>query len=122
MSVTAITPEYEKHIKYRDVERDFNGNRLVYVHWEEHLSFCSGIAFSLPPAMPYAAFIEEIVKPHYAAHPDAAQVDWAKVVWMIDGVKKTPDLQKSLEENGVHHKSLVRFWTPGLTGYKGSAS
>jgi phenol hydroxylase P4 protein len=122
MSVTAITPEYEKHVEFRDVERNFHGNRLVYVHWEEHLSFCSAIAFPLPPAMPFAAFIEEIVKPHYAAHPDAARIDWTKVVWTIDGAKKTPDLAKPLEENGVRHKSLVRFWTPGLSGYNGSAS
>ena len=41
---------------------------------------------------------------------------------VIDGVKKVPDLAKSLEENGLRHKSLVRFWTPGFSGYKSSAS
>ena len=122
MSTIAITPDYEKFVDYRDVEKNFHGNILVFVHWEEHLSFCSAIAFPLPPAMPFAAFIEEIVKPHYAAHPDAANIDWTQVVWMIDGERKMPDLGKSLGENGVRHKSLVRFWTPGLRGYQGSAS
>ncbi len=122
MSVTALAPDYESHIDYRDAEKNFHGNRLVYVHWEQHLSFCSAIAFPLPPNMPFGAFVEAIVKGHYNTHPDFEKVDWAQVVWMIDGVKKVPDLSKSLEENGLRHKSLVRFWTPGLAGYKGSAS
>ena len=54
MSVTAIAPDYEKYVEFRDVEKNFHGNRVVYVHWEEHLSFCSAIAFPLPPAMPFA--------------------------------------------------------------------
>ena len=41
---------------------------------------------------------------------------------MIDGVKVKPDLSKSLADHGVGHKSLIRFWTQGLNGYKGSAS
>ncbi len=122
MSVTALKPDYEKHIEYRDLEKNFHGNRLVYVHWEEHLAFCAALAFPLPPDMPFAAFIEAIVKPHYNSHPDFEKIDWSKVVWMIDGVKKTPDLSKSLADNGLRHKSLVRFWTPGLGGFKGSAS
>lgn len=122
MSVIAIAPDYEAHITFRDAEKNFQGNWVIYVHWEQHLSFCSAIAFPLPPSMAFGAFVEDVVKPHYAAHPDAARVDWSKTIWMIDGEKKQPDLAASLEDNGLHHKSLVRFWTPGLDGYKGSAS
>ncbi|MDQ0505826.1 phenol hydroxylase subunit P4 [Xanthobacter agilis] len=122
MSINAISPDYESHIVFRDAEQNFHGNRVIYVHWEQHLSFCSAIAFPLPPAMPFGAFVEEVIKPHYAAHPDAAHVDWSKLVWMIDGEKTAPDFSKSLAENGIQHKSLVRFWTPGLDGYKSSAS
>ena len=39
---------------------------------------------------------------------------------MIDGVSTKPDMAKSLADHGVGHKSLIRFWTPGLNGYKGS--
>ena len=122
MSTTAISPDYEKHIEYRDAEKNFHGNRVVYVHWEEHLSYCSALAFPLPPDMPFGAFVEAIVKGHYNAHPDFDKIDWAKVVWMIDGVKIAPDMTKSLADHGVGHKSLIRFWTPGLTGFKGSKS
>jgi phenol/toluene 2-monooxygenase (NADH) P4/A4 len=31
-------------------------------------------------------------------------------------------MAKSLADHGVGHKSLIRFWTPGLAGYKNSAS
>jgi phenol/toluene 2-monooxygenase (NADH) P4/A4 len=122
MSVVAITPDYEKHIEFRDAEKNFHGNRVTYVHWEHHLSFCSAIAFPLPPSMPFGVFVEAVVKPHYSAHPDFERIDWAKVEWMIDDEKRAPDMDKSLEENGLRHKSLVRFWTPGLDGFKGSAS
>ena len=72
--------------------------------------------------MPFFAFLEAIVKGHYNAHPDFETIDWDKAEWMIDGVKVKPDLGKSLADHGVGHKSLIRFWTPGLNGYKGSAS
>ena len=116
MSVTAIVPGYSEHTEARDALGNFHGNMLVYVHWEEHLSFCSALAFPLPPAMPFGALVSEVIVPHYAAHPDAAKIDWTKTIWMIDGKKVTPNLEASLEENGMHHKSLVRFWTPGLSG------
>lgn len=122
MGVVAITPNYEDHIEVRDRRENFHGNIVVYVHWEKHLSFCAAIAFPLPPDMPFGAFVEEVVKPHYSAHPDFPRIDWSKVEWMIDGEMKAPAMDKSLAENGLGHKSLVRFWTPGLEGYKDTAS
>jgi phenol hydroxylase P4 protein len=122
MPVVALDPDYGSKIEYRDLEKNFHGNRIIYVHWEEHLSFCSAIAFPLPPAMPFGALVEAVIKPHYAAHPDAEKIDWSAVTWEIDGVKVTPNMEKSLDENGLRHKSLIRFWTPGLNGFKGSAS
>jgi phenol hydroxylase P4 protein len=122
MSVTAITPDYAQKAEYRDVEKNFHGNWVIYAHWEKHLSFCAALAFPLPPGMPFGAFVNEVVKPHYAAHPDAGRLDWADVIWMIDGRRVEPQFEKSLAENGLHHKSLVRFWTPGFDGFRGTAS
>jgi phenol hydroxylase P4 protein len=121
MSVVAIRPDYEAHTVVRDVRANFHGNIVVYVHWEKHLSFCAALAFPLPPGMPFSAFIDDVVKPHYAAHPDAERIDWSAVIWEIDHKKVSPDPGASLEANGVGHKSLVRFWTPGLDGYQGVA-
>ena len=75
MALKALSPDYEKHIDYRDAEKNFHGNRVVYLHWEEHLSYCAALAFPLPPDMPFAAFIEAIAKPHYAPHPEFAKID-----------------------------------------------
>lgn len=123
MSLTALdNAEYAKYVEVRDARKNFHGNILVYVHWEAHLSFCAALAFPLPPTMPFQALVSDVIAPAYVAHPDAQKIEWAKVDWMIDGVKKTPDFAASLEANGLGHKSLVRFWTPGLDGWQGSAS
>lgn len=123
MSLRALNnADYEKQIVVPDVRQNFHGNLVVYVHWEEHLSFCAALAFPLPPAMPFGTLVSDVVAPAYAAHPDAAKIDWSKVEWMIDGEKRAPDFGASLEANGIGHKSLIRFWTPGLHGWKGSAS
>jgi phenol/toluene 2-monooxygenase (NADH) P4/A4 len=122
MPTVAITPDYGQKVDYRDAEKNFHGNWLVYVHWEKHLSFCAALAFPLPAGMPFGAFVNEVVKPHYAAHPDAERADWANAAWTVDGREIKPQMDKSLAENGLHHKSLVRFWTPGFDGFRGSCS
>lgn len=122
MSVTAITPDYEKHTETRDRVENFHGNNVVYLHWEEHLSFCAAMAFPLPPDMPFGAMVSEVLTPHYNAHPDFEKIDWDTVKWSIGGKDATPDMGKSLADNGVGHKTLIRFWTPGLHGYQGVAT
>jgi phenol hydroxylase P4 protein len=122
MGVVSLAPDYEQHIEIRDRQENFHGNQVVYLHWEEHLSFCAAIAFPLPPDMPFGAMVENVLKPHYAAHPDFDAVDWSAVKWTVDNVAVTPDMAKSLADNGVGHKSLIRFWTPGLSGHKSVAT
>jgi len=120
MSVRAIVDDYADRVPVLDTEANFHGNRVVYLHWEEHLSFCAALAFPLPPAMPWGALLEQIIPTYYGMHPDFKKIDWSQVKWTIDGKELTPDPAKSLEENGVRHKSLIRFWTPGLNGYNGA--
>ena len=48
------------------------------------------------------------------------KIDWSNVTWQIDGKHATPDFGKSIADHSMGHKSLVRFWTPGLDGFKGS--
>lgn len=116
MSVVAIDPDYESKTQPRDPVENFHGNVLIYVHWEEHNSFCSAVAFPVPLSMKFGSLIQDVIFPQYSAHPDAAKISWDKVIWSIDGTRCTPDLQSSLEENGIGHKSLLRFWTPNLSG------
>jgi phenol hydroxylase P4 protein len=70
--------------------------------------------------MPFGALTQAVLPTVLGPHPDFSQIDWATVEWMLDGKAFTPDMTKSLKENGVGHKSLIRFRTPGLNGYKGS--
>lgn len=122
MSVVTLQPDYEDHIEIRDKEENFNGNRLVYIHWEEHLMFCAALAFPFPPDMPFGGIVEQVLPEYYGIHPDFKSIKWDEVKWTIDGNEVTPDMAKSIDDNGVKHKSLIRFWTPGLNGYKGTRS
>ncbi|MBE9548789.1 MAG: phenol hydroxylase subunit P4 [Proteobacteria bacterium] len=119
MSVLSIG-EYEGTVM-DNVER-FHGNQLVYINWEKHLFFCAPHAFPLPPDMPFAAFVGELLPATYSAHPDWEKIDWSSVEWLLDGEAFTPDMDASLKDNGVGHKSCLRFTTPGLTGIGGSGS
>jgi phenol hydroxylase P4 protein len=119
MAVTAIG-KYE--FEPLDKRENFHGNIITYWHWRDHLMFCSAVAFPLPPDMPFRAVVENVLKDAYSYHPDFARIDWAKVEWQLNQKPFTPALDKSLAENGLDHKSLVTFRTPGLTGIKGSST
>ena len=122
MALVALDKDYVSKIDIRDRVENFHGNIVVYLHWEEHLSFCSAIAFPLPPAMPFGALIADILPTYYGGHPDFAAIDWSAVRWTVDGKDIAPNPEKSLADHGVGHKSLIRFWTPGLHGYRNSRS
>ncbi|MAM09296.1 MAG: phenol hydroxylase [Rhizobiaceae bacterium] len=122
MGVVALDPDYAEKVEIRDRLENFHGNQLVYIHWEEHLMFCAAIAFPLPPAMPFGAILSQILPTYYGMHPDFKKIDWSAVRWTIDGKEAHPDPEKSLAENGIGHKSLIRFWTPGLSGVGGVAT
>lgn len=119
MAIVALDPDYENKVQIRDRLENFHGNQLVYIHWEEHLMFCAPLAFPFPPDMPFGAILSEILPTFYGMHPDFDKIDWSAVRWMIDGKDATIDPEKSLKDHGIGHKSLIRFWTPGLTGVNG---
>ena len=120
MTVKTLNGEYPE--KMMDSVDKFHGNQLVYVGWEDHISICTANCYPLPPQMPFAALMSDVLPSVLAPHPDFSKIDWEKAEWILDGKAFTPDPVKSLEENGVGHKSLLRFSTPGLNGYKGTRS
>lgn len=113
MPVTAIG-EYE--FEPLDKRENFHGNIVTYWHWEKHLIFCAAIALPFPPDMRFGDVIEKVFPDAYGAHPEFEKIDWGQVEWTLNGDPFTPDFEKSLEENGFDHKSMARFWTPGLDG------
>jgi phenol hydroxylase P4 protein len=121
MPVQALKPGYTGEVKDR-VEL-FHGNQLIYIGWDQHNMVCAPLALPLPPAMPFGDLIDKVLPTTaYAAHPDWPKIDWSKVQWLHSSEPFKPDPKKSLADNGLGHKSLIRFRTPGLTGINGSFS
>lgn len=119
MSIKAIS---EYPVEHKDRVENFNGMQVVYVLWEQHLMYCSPFALLVAPDMPLAQFFADVVAPAYAGHPDSAKLDLTKAEWQLNDEPFTPNLQASLIDNGIDHKSMLTMTTPGLTGIQGSAS
>lgn len=111
---------------YVDIDMDavenFHGNQLVYIDWDKHRMFSGALAFPLPPGMPFGALIEEVIPGSWGTHPLFANIDWGDVQWILDDQEFTPDPAASLAENGIGHKSLLRFITPNDNGIDGCGS
>ncbi len=120
MPVVALKPGYTGVLA--DAEDKFHGNRLLYIAWDDHLLFCAPLCLPLPPSMPFGALVSEVLPGLYSSHPDFAKIDWPAVQWFDSGKPWKPDAAKSLADNGLVHKSVIRFRTPGLRGIKGSSS
>lgn len=120
MPTIALKPGYAGPVQ--DTEDKFHGNRLLYICWDEHLLFCAPVALPLPATMPFGALLSQVLPGVYGSHPDFAQVDWSKTVWTHGSEPFQPDPEKSLAANGLVHKSVIRFRTPGLHGIQGSRS
>ncbi|MEZ5628572.1 MAG: phenol hydroxylase subunit P4 [Rhodocyclaceae bacterium] len=119
MAVTAL-----KDYQFEPADRveNFHGNQLLYVGWEDHLLFCAPFAFPFPPAMRFGDVVGQVLPAAFGYHPDFAKIDWAAAQWFKSGQPWTPDFNKSLADNGLGHKDVIRFRTPGLTGIKGACS
>lgn len=106
----------------KDVVENFHGNILTFWHWEDHLMFCAAFALPFPPDMRFGEVVETVLPGLYGYHPETASIQWDRAEWTLDGEPFTPDMDKSLADNGVGHKSVVRFRTPGLTGIGGTCT
>lgn len=119
MAVAAIT-KYE--FAPADTQDKFHGAQLLYIGWEDHLLFCAPFAFPFPPTMRFGDIISNVLPGVFGYHPEFAQIDWSKAEWLKSGKPVTLDFDKSLADNGLRHKDVIRFRTPGLSGIKGSCS
>lgn len=120
MSVVALDPGYTGEMK--DRVENFHGQQLLYIGWEDHLMYCAPMCIPIAPDVPFAALTAQVIPSLYPAHPDTARIDWNRTEWFRSGERFTPDPEKSLAENGLGHKAMLRFRTPGLAGIKGSSS
>lgn len=111
MTVTALKPYPSRPV---DGIEHYHGNQLVFVSWDRHLMCAAPFILCVPPQMGFAELVETVVRPLIAADPDASQVDWSRATWIKGGQPFQPDFGRSLADNGVGHKDLLRFDTPGL--------
>lgn len=103
----------------RDVRANF-ALPLLYVGWDEHMMFCAPLAVPFDLDTRFADIATTLLPALYAEHPDFARIDWRTVQWFRGSTWFTPDPQRTLAEQGFHHKSVLRFRTPGLEGIRGS--
>ncbi|MGH8526974.1 MAG: phenol hydroxylase subunit P4 [Gammaproteobacteria bacterium] len=116
MSVIALAAGYSGEMK--DAVERYRGQMLLSVGWDEHLCY-PPLCMSVSPEMPFKALIAEVLAGMFAQHPDASKIDWLNVEWKSSGLAFKPDHERSLHDNGLGHKSVLRFRTPGLGGYEG---
>jgi phenol hydroxylase P4 protein len=104
-----------------DAVENFNGNQLLILDWDDHrgLGGCPSLV-PVPPEMLFSTVVSDVMPGLFSAHPDWKNIDWASVKWTLDGKAFSPESGKSLVDNGVGHKSMIRFKTPGLNGYMGT--
>lgn len=94
---------------------------LLFFGWEDHKMFCAPLAVPFPPTLKFGDLCKGALPGIYGAHPDFARIDWEQVEWFKSGQPWQPDMDKTLAENGLGHKDVIRFRTPGLMGLGGSA-
>jgi phenol hydroxylase P4 protein len=70
--------------------------------------------------MTFADFKAGVLSEGFNQHPDFENIKWDEVEWNLNGESITPTDDKTLEALGFDHKSLLRFKTPGLNGWKGT--
>ncbi len=65
--------------------------------------------------MTFDAFLDEVLTPALAPHPESEVLDFGEARWRLDGKDFTPRGEASLVDNGIDHKSQLRLVTPRLS-------
>lgn len=103
-----------------DAVENYAGRQLLYVNWEKHRMFSRPFVLALTPGTLFGEIIDRYMTDCFSYHPDWQQIDWSKVEWLNGKTPVQLDRNKTLAENGIGHKDLIRFITPGLEGIAGT--
>ncbi|MGE8541075.1 MAG: phenol hydroxylase subunit P4 [Acinetobacter sp.] len=115
MPVVSYQPNYLGQV--RDSQDQFNGHQLLFIEWLGHLSIASPIAVLVKPEMTFQNLIDEVLATSsYVNIDDWKSIDWTKVLWTHFKKPMSVDLNATLEQAGLSHKSIISFETPELTG------
>ncbi|MBY4676717.1 phenol hydroxylase subunit P4 [Marinobacterium arenosum] len=116
MPVHAITDNYQGQVL--DAKANFGGNIVVYFGWDRHLMFCAAKAFPLSPDMRFGDVLANVLPEAFSQHPEFSQINWQTAQWQLDNQPINPQPDQTLAELGADHKSLFRFVTPELKGFR----
>ncbi|MEH6628390.1 MAG: phenol hydroxylase subunit P4 [Motiliproteus sp.] len=116
MPVHAIIPDYKGEVL--DKQENFGGNQLVYVGWDHHLMFCAAFAYPVAPDISFNTLLTEVIPSTFDLHEEFTKINWDTAEWMLNGQPFIPQLEVSLKDQGIEHKSLLRFHTPELKGFQ----
>jgi phenol hydroxylase P4 protein len=103
MAVRAIG---EYSFPSRSRQELYGDDQLVHVYWTHNMFMCAPLCFRVPRAMPWSAFLAEVVYPVWGQDPDFDPAT-ARFTWEVDHKPMTPADDVSLLDLGVGHKSLV---------------
>lgn len=84
----------------------YGDDQLVHVYWKHNMFICAPSCFRVPKAMPWSAFLSEVVYPVWGQDPDFDPAT-AQFAWEVDDASISPSGDQSLESLGIGHKSLV---------------
>jgi len=93
---------------------------LLFVGWDEHMMFAAPFTIMQPMDMTFAEFVHKVLPKLFGEHPDFNNIGWDRAQWFRGDVMFTPRMDATLAQNGLGHKSVLRFRTPGLEGLRGS--
>jgi phenol/toluene 2-monooxygenase (NADH) P4/A4 len=108
MAVVAYKPGYE--FEARDRAEVFGDDMLVYVYWQGNMLFCSAAAFRAPKAMKWGDFKANMLKGVFGIDPIYDTLNAANTAWLISELPAQPKDDQTLEELGVKHKGLIKFY------------
>lgn len=91
-----------------DAKENFGDDQIVHVLWRGNPFFSAAGAFRAPSAIPFEAFLSDIVEPWLKCDPDYDPA--APKSWTVDDTPVDP-AGKTLAETGVEHKGLLTFTT-----------
>ena len=118
----SVKAKYDYTFAPKDTVDNFHGMQLLYVCWPNHLLFCAPFAFLVQPDMSFGDFVETVLAPAVAGHPDTANADFMTAQWLLNDAPFSPDASASLKDSGIDHKSILTVRTQGLNGIDGSGS
>ncbi len=92
----------------------------MYVGWDHHTLYCSAHAMLVSPQQTFQEFFDQQMQAVSINILTLKTLNGMKCNLLLNKQVIQPRPEQTLAEIGFDQKSLLRFVTPGLNGYKGA--